>query len=506
MSRAQEIADLLAGVTITTADNNPQLTLKSTDADANVGPLIDMIRDSSSPADGDELGRIRFKGDDDGGNETTYAYLQVKINDATDASDDGELEILTRTNGNNRSRIELLPLETVFNEDSQDIDFRVESNGNANMLTVNAGDNRVGIGCDPERDFHVKGAANDPVHFKLEGDASDYARIMFDDGTDDDIGEIRYDFGSDFMQFTVNAGEAFRVDNSKNLLIGKAAAGIGTEGIELRANDDVMITQSGDTCLYLNRLSDNGTLIDLRKAGSTFGLIGTVANAVMYLGSFNTGLVFEGFFDDSIVPFSPADEGIRDDAIDLGYGSSRFDDIFATNTSITTSDETEKQQIATLTSAEMTAAKAISALFKTYKWNKSVTNNGDAARTHTGVIAQEVQTAMSNAGLDETKYAFWCSNTWWETTTELAAVEAVAEVAAVYDDDDNLVSPAVMGVQAKDASTRVEQYHTEDAAPEGATKRTRLGVRYPELLAFVGAATEQRLADIETRLTALEAG
>jgi hypothetical protein len=107
-----------------------------------------------------------------------------------------------------------------INESSADVDFRVESDGNANMLTVNAGDNRVGIGCDPERDLHVKGASGDPVHFKLEGDASDYARIMFDDGTDDNIGEIRYDFGSDFMQFTVNAGEAFRVDSSRNLGIG----------------------------------------------------------------------------------------------------------------------------------------------------------------------------------------------------------------------------------------------------------------------------------------------
>ena len=34
----------------------------------------------------------------------------------------------------------------VFNEDSADIDFRVESNGNANMLFVDGGNNRVGIG------------------------------------------------------------------------------------------------------------------------------------------------------------------------------------------------------------------------------------------------------------------------------------------------------------------------------------------------------------------------
>ena len=31
-----------------------------------------------------------------------------------------------------------------------------------------------------------------------------------------------------------------------------------------------------------------------------------------------------------------------------------------------------------------------------------------------------------------------------------------------------------------------------------------MGIRYPELLAFIGAATEQRLSNIETRLTTLE--
>jgi hypothetical protein len=105
------------------------------------------------------------------------------------------------------------------------------------------------------------------------------------------------------------------------------------------------------------------------------------------------------------------------------------------------------------------------------------------------VIAQEVQTAMTNAGLDAADYAFWCSDTWWETSTDVPAVEADEEA----------------GVEAKDAYTRIDTYYTADEAPEGATKRTRLGVRYAELLAFVGAATEQRLADIETRLTALEA-
>jgi hypothetical protein len=404
-----------AASTITTADNTVQLTLKSTDADANVGPILDMIRDSGSPADGDEIGRFRFIGDDDGGNATTYAFMQVKINDATDASDDGELEILTRTNGSNRSRIELLPTETVFNEDSQDIDFRVESNDNANCFYVDAGNDHV--------------------------------------------------------------------------LFGKTATNSDNAGFEVLSNGSIAATRSGGHAGLFNRLSDTGAILNLRKDGANIGLIGTLSDR-MYVGSSATGLSFEGSQGDSIYPISASGGGsLRDNAIDLGFASARFDDIHATNGTIQTSDENEKQNIAALTSAEITAAKAISALFKTFKWKSKVTAKGDAARTHTGVIAQEVQAAMSAAGLDATKYAFWCSDTWWETTTEVAAVEADKDA----------------DIEAQDAHTRINTYKTEDAAPEGATKRTRLGVRYPELLAFVGAATEQRLADIETRLAALEA-
>ena len=49
----QGLESLSDGVTITTADNTSQLTLKSTDADASSGPILDMTRDSGSPADND---------------------------------------------------------------------------------------------------------------------------------------------------------------------------------------------------------------------------------------------------------------------------------------------------------------------------------------------------------------------------------------------------------------------------------------------------------------------
>ena len=73
--------------TITTADNLTQLTLKSTDTDANVGPRMDLTRDSSSPAASDSLGQIRFMGEDAGDNSISYAHMTSFIVDPTDGSE-----------------------------------------------------------------------------------------------------------------------------------------------------------------------------------------------------------------------------------------------------------------------------------------------------------------------------------------------------------------------------------------------------------------------------------
>jgi len=268
---------------------------------------------------------------------------------------------------------------------------------------------------------------------------------------------------NDTIKLKIAGSEKARMDDGGDIIIGKTAQNNTAVGTVLQNDGFASFVRDGNLCVILNRLTDDGTITDFRKDGTTCGYIGTGNSGDLYIGNDDTGIMFAGG-SDAILPTNNAT--LRDNAIQLGLSNYRFDDAFITNGVTTGSDEREKQQIASLTDAEITAAKAISKLFKTFKWNDAVIEKGDNARIHTGVMAQQVQTAMSDAGLDASKYAFWCSDTYWEK--------------------DNIT------------------YNTEEEAPKDASKITRLSLRYVELLAFIGAATEQRLASIEARLTALE--
>ena len=75
----------------------------------------------------------------------------------------------------------------VFNEGSHDSDFRVESNNNANMLVVNAGTDRVGIGTDaPLTTLHVSGAGSSDTSITIQGQADAGIRLAADKANTDE--------------------------------------------------------------------------------------------------------------------------------------------------------------------------------------------------------------------------------------------------------------------------------------------------------------------------------
>jgi len=76
-------------------------TLTSTDAGSSAAPIIELNRDSSSPADADYLGQIKFKGDDDGGSSHVYAKITGKIQDASAGTEDGLIEFANVRAGSN---------------------------------------------------------------------------------------------------------------------------------------------------------------------------------------------------------------------------------------------------------------------------------------------------------------------------------------------------------------------------------------------------------------------
>ena len=135
------------GVSITVDDNSDNLTLVSTDADASAGPNLQLYRNSSSPADNDFLGNVKFVGRNDNSEDVQAAEIEVYLTDVSDGAEDGLYNINVMTNGTNNTYIQARADEgVVINNDSIDIDFRVESDINTASLIVEGSSGHVGFG------------------------------------------------------------------------------------------------------------------------------------------------------------------------------------------------------------------------------------------------------------------------------------------------------------------------------------------------------------------------
>ena len=81
-----------APIVLNTTTTDDSLTITTTEASNSAAPVISLKRNSSSPADADYLGQIKFKGENDADQEVNYAKISGKILDASDGSEDGILE------------------------------------------------------------------------------------------------------------------------------------------------------------------------------------------------------------------------------------------------------------------------------------------------------------------------------------------------------------------------------------------------------------------------------
>ena len=155
-----------AGATITTADNNAQLTLVSTDADNSSGPIMELYRNSSSPADDDFIGRVKFIARNDNSQDFVGIDMIGRVIDASDGTEDSEFRLTTMRAGTQTTDLKITSSgvssvpEIVFNEDGTDLDFRVEGSSVTNVIFVNAGDNDLHIGTGADLITDTAGTSN----------------------------------------------------------------------------------------------------------------------------------------------------------------------------------------------------------------------------------------------------------------------------------------------------------------------------------------------------------
>ena len=102
------------------------LSVENADAGSSAGPEFTFVRNSSSPADADYLGQLKFSGEDDGGGSVVYSKITGKAGDVTDGTEDGIIEFAAQKAGTSTllARLKSDKLELV-NSTALDVDGAV---------------------------------------------------------------------------------------------------------------------------------------------------------------------------------------------------------------------------------------------------------------------------------------------------------------------------------------------------------------------------------------------
>jgi len=221
-------------------------------------------------------------------------------------------------------RLEIGSSEVVFNDPSNDVDFRVESNGQTHMLFVDGGNDRVGIGTSsPSRPLSVSSGQISARFTSTSADSQ--IEVVDTSGT--------VVFGSSSGNAIVQTGgsERARIDSSGRLLIGTSTSKSAGSGQYSPLNVQGYIgdaTGGGELCLSRGEAATSiaadeqlGAVLFTDSAGQAFGSITCKADAAAGSGDYPGRIEFSTTADGA----SSRTERLRIDAsgqVILGHGIS----------------------------------------------------------------------------------------------------------------------------------------------------------------------------------------
>jgi hypothetical protein len=129
------------------------MTLTSTDAGAAAAPLLELYRDSATPAASDTLGEIEFNGEDSAGNKQAYGLIHASILSPTSTAEQGQLHFETATAGALTEKMIIGTTNLVINEIGAVFNVRIEGDTDANLFYTHATNSNIGIGTSSPSSF-----------------------------------------------------------------------------------------------------------------------------------------------------------------------------------------------------------------------------------------------------------------------------------------------------------------------------------------------------------------
>lgn len=243
-----------------------------------------------------------------------------------------------------------------------------------------------------------------------------------------------------------SVGNNFRVDSYGNL-IARSGQFIGgkitgsefiseTTGKKITIGNGRFQSESGDTLIYIDSLAigiqrlDNSTVIGSNGINtgyvncSSLAINGYAALTTQNIANSHTHTKLDGG-GKSVQVYSTTFRSNTGNDLMCGSPSYPWTDVYATNTTISTSDATKKNNIAEMTNDQ----------YKFFKMIIPVTFqfiDGQSGRTHYGFTAQQIEQAMEECGLTSLDFAGFIKspryekmleNGEWDTDTEIVGYD-----------------------------------------------------------------------------------
>ena len=287
----------------------------------------------------------------------------------------------------------------VVNESSADVEFRVESNGDANMLFVDGGNNRVGIGTGtPAEALEVKTSSSPAIQLNQGGDYQGIIRLAGNDL------EIRSSSGQ--MEFYTGSADG---DSS---------------------TERMRITDAGK--VGIGTTPSTGFHVSLSAAGDHISTINNASSSAPYVLNLKTTAAAT---DDNSRTFIMCEDSSATRCLIYADGDIKNHD----GTYGTISDERIKQDI---TDAKSQWDDIKGMTFKNFKKKDDVRQYGaDKAPIHLGLIAQELEKVSPNL-VDENE-------------ANVADIESSSEFGTLYENGDEIPENKQIG-DVKERKTTVK--------------------------------------------------